>query len=69
MAYFRINYGCGCGEEEEYLEARDLDEAYKIASEIIRRDKEFIPTKYFEEKYYGKELAKIFKLKFEQQRG
>lgn len=47
--------------------AKDLDEAYVIASEIIRRDKEFTPTTYFEEKYYGKELARIFKLKFEQQ--
>ena len=45
--------------------AKDLDEAHKIAAEIIKRDKEFIPTTYFDENYYGKELARIFKRKFQ----
>ncbi len=31
MAYFRIIYGCGCGENEEYIEAKDFDEAYETA--------------------------------------
>lgn len=31
MAYFKITYGCGCGENEEYIEARDRDEAYDTA--------------------------------------
>lgn len=31
MAYFKISYGCGCGEEKEYIEAKDFDDAYKTA--------------------------------------
>ena len=31
MAYFKITYGCGCGEEEEYIEANNFDEAYETA--------------------------------------
>ena len=33
MAYFRIEYGCGCGTNEDYIEAVDLDSAEQIAYE------------------------------------
>lgn len=31
MKYFKITYSCGCGENEEYIEARDIVEASNIA--------------------------------------
>lgn len=31
MKYFKITYSCGCGENEEYIEARDIVEASDIA--------------------------------------
>lgn len=31
MAYFRINYGCGCGDNEEYLEFNSQEEANDYA--------------------------------------
>lgn len=34
MAYFKITYSCGCGEEEEYIEATDLIAADKIAYDL-----------------------------------
>lgn len=37
MKYFKITYSCGCGENEEYIEARDIveasDDAYQKAKE------------------------------------
>ena len=29
--YFRIGYGCGCGDNEDYIIAKDLEEADDIA--------------------------------------
>ena len=31
MKYFKITYSCGCGENEEYIEACDIVEASEIA--------------------------------------
>lgn len=31
MKYFKITYSCGCGDTEEYIEARDIIEASDIA--------------------------------------
>ena len=31
MKYFKITYSCGCGENEEYVEARDVVEATDFA--------------------------------------
>lgn len=31
MKYFKITYSCGCGQNEEYIEARDIVEASNIA--------------------------------------
>lgn len=31
MKYFKITYSCGCGENEEYIEASDIVEASDIA--------------------------------------
>jgi hypothetical protein len=31
MKYFKITYSCGCGENEEYIEACDIVEASDIA--------------------------------------
>ena len=31
MKYFKIGYGCGCGDNEDYIIAKDLDEATDIA--------------------------------------
>lgn len=33
MAFYKITYGCGCGEEEEYLEFESQEEADKFAYE------------------------------------
>ena len=35
MKYFKITYGCGCGEEEEYIEEKSLEEAYKTAYNLV----------------------------------
>ena len=40
MAYFKIEYGCGCGDNEEYIEAKDLDEATHIAYKLAVEDYE-----------------------------
>ena len=40
MAYFRITYGCGCGENEEYIEAKNLQAAVSIAYENAIEDYE-----------------------------
>ena len=41
MKYFKITYSCGCGENEEYIEARDIveasDAAYQEAIEEYTR--------------------------------
>ena len=41
MKYFKITYSCGCGENEEYIEARDIveasDTAYQEAIEEYTR--------------------------------
>lgn len=44
--------------------AKDLQDAYDIANKIIESNEEFVPTGYFEEKYYGEALLKLFKRKF-----
>lgn len=31
MKYFKITYSCGCGENEKYIEARDIVEASTFA--------------------------------------
>ena len=38
MKYFKITYSCGCGENEEYIEAHNLDEAWHIAYESAIED-------------------------------
>ena len=34
MAYFRINYGCGCGDNEEYMEFNSQEEADFVAYQL-----------------------------------
>ena len=34
MAYFRINYGCGCGDNEEYMEFDSEEEANEAAYQL-----------------------------------
>ena len=34
MKYFRVHYSCGCGENEEYIEASSDENATKIAYEL-----------------------------------
>ena len=34
MKYFRIHYSCGCGENEEYIEASSEENAAEIAYEL-----------------------------------
>ena len=34
MKYFRIHYSCGCGENEEYIEASSEENAVAIAYEL-----------------------------------
>lgn len=38
MKYFKITYSCGCGENEDYIEAQHLDEAWHIAYEAAVED-------------------------------
>jgi hypothetical protein len=38
MKYFKITYSCGCGENEEYIEAHNLDEAWHAAHEAAVED-------------------------------
>ena len=38
MKYFKITYSCGCGENEEYIEAHNLDEAWRAAYEAAVED-------------------------------
>jgi hypothetical protein len=40
MAYFRINYGCGCGDNEEYLEFNSENEANDYAYQRAIEDYE-----------------------------
>lgn len=40
MAYFRINYGCGCGDNEEYLEFNSQHEADEYAYQSALEDYE-----------------------------
>jgi hypothetical protein len=40
MAYFRINYGCGCGDNEEYLEFNSQNEANEYAYQSALEDYE-----------------------------
>lgn len=40
MAYFRITYGCGCGENEEYMEFNSQQEADKAAYQLAIDDYE-----------------------------
>ena len=40
MAYFRITYGCGCGENEEYMEFNSQKEAYEYAYQSALDDYE-----------------------------
>lgn len=47
MKYFKITYSCGCGESEEYIEAHNLDEAWRAAYEAAIEDY------YMYEGYHG----------------
>ena len=38
MKYFKITYSCGCGKNEEYIEAHNLDEAWRAAYEAAVED-------------------------------
>lgn len=40
MKYFKISYGCGCGNNEDYITARDQKEADAIAYEWAIEDYE-----------------------------
>ena len=40
MAYFRIEFDCGCGTNEEYLEFSSQEEAYKYAYQMAIEDYE-----------------------------
>ena len=40
MKYFKIGYGCGCGDNEDYIIAKDLDEATDIAHQSACEDYE-----------------------------
>ena len=40
MAYFRITYGCGCGENEEYMEFNSQEEANEYAYQSALDDYE-----------------------------
>ena len=40
MAYFRITYGCGCGDNEEYMEFNSQQEAYEYAYQSALDDYE-----------------------------
>ena len=40
MAYFRITYGCGCGENEEYMEFNSQQEADEAAYQLAIDDYE-----------------------------
>ena len=40
MAYFRINYGCGCGYNEEYMEFDSEQEANEAAYQLALEDYE-----------------------------
>lgn len=40
MKYFKIGYGCGCGENEDYITAKDQKEADTIAWESAIEDYE-----------------------------
>ena len=34
MKYFRVHYSCGCGENEEYIEASCVENATEVAYEL-----------------------------------
>ena len=40
MKYYKIGYGCGCGENEDYIIAKDLDETVDIAHQSACDDYE-----------------------------
>ncbi len=40
MKYFKIGYGCGCGDNEDYITAKDEKTACEIAWEYARDDYE-----------------------------
>ena len=40
MKYFKIGYGCGCGDNEDYITANDQREADEIAWENAREEYE-----------------------------
>ena len=40
MAFFKITYGCGCGENEEYMEFNSQQEADKAAYQLAIDDYE-----------------------------
>ena len=40
MSYFRINYSCGCGENEEYFEFNSQKEADEAAYQLAIEDYE-----------------------------
>jgi hypothetical protein len=40
MAFYKINYGCGCGDNEEYLEFNSENEANDYAYQLAVEDYE-----------------------------
>ena len=40
MAYFKIGYGCGCGDNEDYIIAESEEDAVAIANEYAEHDYE-----------------------------
>lgn len=40
MKYFKIGYGCGCGDNEDYITAKDQKEADDIAYEYAEEEYE-----------------------------
>lgn len=40
MKYFKIGYSCGCGDNEEYITAKDQKEADEVAWEYAREEYE-----------------------------
>ena len=40
MAYYKIGYGCGCGDNEDYIIAESEEDAVAIANEYAENDYE-----------------------------
>jgi hypothetical protein len=46
MKYFKLGYGCGCGDNEDYITAKDQKEADEIAWEYAREEYEMFEGLY-----------------------